>query len=145
ADLVEVGHIGLDELRVGTEFGGQFRAVPGVHVADQHLGALGDEPAGQSGAETRCAAGDHGNLAGQFPCPFRHLVATSRSRVFTVVRKSSSSSLTAAGCSICGQCPASAITADRASGICAAMSAAHPGGNSLSPAPSTMSVGTPIR
>ena len=107
ADLVDIGHVGFDEQRVVTEVRGQRRAGVAVDVADQHLRALGREPARQALAQPRCAAGDDRDLARRVRC------SPEPAGPFSVTspRKSSSSSLTADGCSICGQWPARSTTA----------------------------------
>ena len=68
AHLVHVGHVGLDELRVGADVRRKGGPAVTVDVGDQHLGALGGEPARQAFAETRRAAGDDRDLACQFVC-----------------------------------------------------------------------------
>ena len=66
ADLVEFGHVGLDEVGIGADVLGQRRTGVAIDVADQHLGAFGGEPSRQTFAQPRRATGDDRDLARQF-------------------------------------------------------------------------------
>ena len=143
ADLVESRDVGVDEVARRPPTSAASAAPELVlHVGDHHLGALGDESLATMPLPIPAAPPV---TIATLPCQFvTHLAGCPFSS--RPPRKSSSSSLTASGRSICGQWPAR-VDDGRAAVRRSArrFRPPSPSGSSLSPAPSTTSVGTAMR